>query len=274
MDQDQFAHFCKTLRLDVLDMLARSSSSHIGSCFSSTELLATLYLDYLDTENIKKQTSSRDRFIFSKGHAAAMLYAVLARLGFFPLEDLSRFCHKDCLLEGHVSRKVIGIEYSSGSLGHGVSVGCGLALAAKRENKNYQTVVLISDGELNEGSTWEGMMFASHHKLNQLTVIVDANKIQSLGFCTTILDLSPLKKKAEAFGFTVCECNGHEREDILQGLRKNSNGQPKLLIAHTVKGKGVSFMENELLWHYRHPSGEHLVKAKEELLCGNLLWRP
>lgn len=272
MDQRDFSFFCRNLRLDVLEMLFRSKSSHIGSCFSCIEILATLYLDVLNLEKIRKKTLDRDRFIMSKGHAAAALYALLSSLNFFPKENLYTFCQPGSLLFGHADFRVEGVEYSSGSLGHGVSVGCGLALAEKRESLGYKTFVLISDGELNEGSTWEGIMFAGHHRLSSLCIIIDENKIQSLGASAHILKLEPLKKKMENFGFECIECCGHSREELLHALSFLNLERPKCIIAHTTKGKGVSFMENNLLWHYRHPEGAFFEKAKEELMCAQHAW--
>lgn len=268
MDNCEFSLFCSRLRLQILKMISSSHSSHIGSCFSCVELLATLYLEYFMLNRIKDQDPQRDRLIMSKGHASAALYALLGFLDFFPKEQLECFCQKNGILQGHVDHKVNGVEYSSGSLGHGVSVGCGLALAAQREKSCAKIVVLISDGELNEGSTWEGLMFAAHHQLSSLTIMIDFNRMQSLGFCNQIINLEPLVEKLKAFNLLVLECDGHDKESILNAL--NTSSGPKVIIAHTIKGKGVSFMENNLLWHYRHPENPTYQKAFEELTCAQL----
>ncbi|MGQ9851552.1 MAG: transketolase, partial [Aggregatilineaceae bacterium] len=210
----------------------------------------------------------RDRFVLSKGHGCAALYAVLAECGFFPLEWLDTFYQNGSRLPGHATHThVPGIEVSTGSLGHGLSIACGMALAAKRDGKPYRVFALLSDGECDEGSTWEAVLFASHHRLDNLIAIVDYNKIQSLGRVEEVINLEPLAEKWRSFGWAVREIDGHdvlEIEDALSQVPFEA-GRPSCVIAHTVKGKGVSFMEDKLLWHYRSPQGEEYEAALAEL---------
>lgn len=258
----------KRIRTEVLRMVHRAKSSHIGSAFSMAELLAVLYGKILRVDPAKPDWPERDRFILSKGHACSALYAALAERGFFPHSWLDDFYQDGSLLAGHVTHSgVPGVEVSTGALGHGLSIACGMALSALRDKRDYRVFVLLSDGECDEGSTWEAALFAPHHHLDNLTVLVDYNKIQSLGTVKDVLDLEPLAAKWEAFGWSVREIDGH---DVLQIERVLTElplkpGRPTCIVAHTLKGKGVSFMENELLWHYRSPNAEELRGALEEL---------
>jgi transketolase len=258
----------KRIRIEVLRMTHRAKSSHIGSAFSIAELLAVLYGKVLRVDPAKPDWAERDRFILSKGHACSALYAVLAEQGFFPRSWLDDFYQNGSFLAGHVTHSgVPGVEVSTGALGHGLSIACGMALAGVRDNRDYRVFVLLSDGECDEGSTWEAALFAPHHRLDNLVVIVDYNKIQSLGTVKEVLDLEPLAAKWEAFGWSVREIDGH---DVLQVERSLTElplkaGRPTCIVAHTIKGKGVSFMENKLLWHYRSPSAEELRDALGEL---------
>jgi transketolase len=253
------------IRLHTLEMVDLAQASHIGSCFSIIDILAVLYFSILKIDPLYPRLPNRDRCIFSKGHAAAALYATLAERGFFPLEKLKSFCQEGSELLGHVSHKVPGVECSTGSLGHGLSIGCGMALAEQRENLGFHTFVILSDGELNEGSTWEAVLFGGHHQLSRLTVIIDYNKIQSFGRTSEVLDLEPLDKKFEAFNWDVIQIEGHHYTQIEQALSKEERKKPKVVIAHTIKGKGVSFMENTLKWHYKNPDPEQYMLAKKEL---------
>jgi transketolase len=233
-----------------------------------TELLAVLYTRILRVDPHRPDWPDRDRFILSKGHACAALYAVLAQRGFFPEEWLETFYQDGAHLPGHATHAGIpGIEISTGSLGHGLSIACGIALAGKRDGKTYRAFSLLSDGECDEGSTWEAALFAPQHHLDNLIVIIDYNKIQSLGTVKEVLDLEPLAAKWQSFGWAVREVDGHNVEQIEENLKQVpwENTRPTCLIAHTVKGKGVSFMENNLLWHYRSPEGEELARALDEL---------
>jgi len=256
------------IRKDVLRMTHRARSSHVGSCFSIVELLATLYACVLRVRPDEPDWPDRDRFLLSKGHGAGALYAVLAERGFFPRDRLDEFYADGTQLAGHATHHgVPGVEVSTGSLGHGLPLGCGMALAAKRDGRPVRVFVLLSDGECDEGSNWEGALFAPHHHLDNLTVIVDYNKIQSFGSVAEVLNLDPLAEKWRAFGWAVSEIDGHNHEEILATLEAipTETGKPTCVIAHTVKGRGVSFMENQLLWHYRPPDGNELRLALEEL---------
>lgn len=257
-------------RRHALRMTHRANSSHIGSCLSIADILAVLYADVLRVDPEQPSWPGRDRFILSKGHAAAIVYAILAERGFFPVAWLDDYAQDGSLLTGHVSHHVPGVELSTGSLGHGLSVGCGMALAGKREGAPYRVYVLLSDGELDEGSNWEPILFAPHHRLDNLVAIVDYNKIQSFGSVAEVLDLSPLAEKWSAFQWAVREVDGHDHAAIMSALREApiEADKPTCIIAHTVKGKGVGFMEDRLGWHYRSPDATELAAALAELETG------
>lgn len=255
------------LRAHVLRMTHRLRSSHIGSCFSMIDFLSVLYLDVLNVDPAQPNLPERDRFILSKGHAGAAVYAVLAEKGFFPVEMLDTYYGDGSLLAGHIMHHVAGVEASTGALGHGLGLGCGMALVGKRDSKKYRVFVVISDGECDEGSTWEAALLASHHKLDNLTVIVDYNKFQSLGRPEEILNLEPLAEKWRSFGWGIQEINGHDFEEITNVFAKIpfDLNKPTCIIAHTIKGKGVSFMEDQLIWHYYSPDKDELITALSEL---------
>ncbi len=256
---------CRTLR-----MIQQAGSAHIGSNYSMIEILVVLYGGLLHVDPGRPKWAERDRFILSKGHACAALYAVLAERGFFPLEWLDTFYQNGSRLAGHVTHnRIPGVEVSTGSLGHGLSIGSGMALAAKQDEKKHRIFVLLSDGECDEGSTWESVMFAAHRNLDNLIAIVDYNRIQSLGSVEEVLRLEPFADKFRSFGWSVREINGHDLREIVASLTAVpfEAGRPSCVIAHTVKGKGVSFMENRLLWHYRSPQGEEFSAALAELGC-------
>jgi len=257
----------RILRAHAVRMIHRSKASHLGSCLSMADVIACLYWNTLRIHPDNPTWPERDRFLLSKGHGAAILYATLAERGFFPVEDLEGYCQYPSPLTGHATSGVPGVELSSGSLGHGLPVGCGLALAAKREGLPFRTFVLLSDGELDEGSNWESILFAPQHRLDNLTVIVDYNKIQSFGLVKEILDLDPLAAKFRAFRWAVREVDGHNIEELVEvlGSLPQETGRPTAIIAHTVKGKGVSFMENTLAWHYKSPTDEQVEIALKEL---------
>lgn len=256
------------VRADALRMIHRAKSSHAGSVLSMTDLLVVLYDEVLRIDPARPDWPERDRFLLSKGHACAGLYAVLAARGFFPAAWLNDFCMDGTRLAGHVTHSGIpGVEVSTGALGHGLAIGCGMALTGKRDRRNFRVFVLLSDGECDEGSTWEAALFAPHHGLDNLIAIVDYNKIQSLGTVKDVLDLEPLGAKWETFGWVVREIDGHDFdqiEDALQHVPLRA-GKPTCIVAHTVKGKGVDFMENKLLWHYRAPNDEELRSALAQL---------
>jgi len=261
----------RQIRAHVLRMVHRANASHVGACFSMADILAVLYSSVLRMDVARQDSPDRDRFILSKGHAAAAVYAALAEKGLFPKEWLDTYCQDGSKLAGHItSHGVPGVEVSTGSLGHGLSIGCGMALAGKRDGRPYRVFVLLGDGECDEGSVWEAALFAPHHRLDNLVVIVDHNKIQSFGTVKDVLDLEPLADKWRAFGFAAREIDGHNYEQIDDALTSApfEPGKPSVVIAHTIKGKGVSFMENQLAWHYKSPNDEQLAQALAELGCG------
>lgn len=256
------------IRRDVLEMTRRGGSGHVGSNFSIAEILATLYSEVLRANPNKPEMENRDRFILSKGHACASYYAALARAGFFPLDRLKNFYTDGGDLWGHASHPdVPGIEVSTGSLGHGLPMAQGMALSAKRDGQSYRVFNLLSDGECDEGTTWETALFAAHHELDNLTAIIDYNKIQSIGRTSEVMELDPLEEKWESFGWSTRSIDGHDPEALLESLANVpwEEGKPNCLIANTVKGKGVSFMEDTVLWHYRVPEGEEYEEAVKEL---------
>ena len=259
--------FAAAIRAHTVQMVHRINASHVGGGLSMADLLAVLYQDVLRVHPTGPQHPDRDRFILSKGHACAALYATLALKGFFPVEELQQFGRDGSRLMTHISHKVPGVEFSTGSLGHGLGFACGKALAAKRQKKNWRVFAMLSDGELDEGSNWEAILFAPHHRLDNLVAMVDYNKIQSLGSVRDVLDLAPLAEKFRAFGWAVKEIDGHDHDAIHRALQTLpfEPGKPGCLIANTVKGKGVDFMENKLLWHYRTPNDEQVRLALEQL---------
>jgi transketolase len=255
------------IRVESVKMVASAKASHIGGALSMADLLAVLYNNILNIRPDQPDWSERDRFILSKGHSCASLYATLALKGFFPAHELNSYGKDGSRLMSHVSHKVPGVEFSTGSLGHGLPFGCGKALAAKRQGKSHRVFVMLSDGELDEGSNWEAILFAPQHKLDNLVAIVDYNKIQSLGTVSDVLDLHPLADKFRAFRWAVKEVDGHDHAAIKSALSTIpfEEGRPSCLIAHTVKGKGVDFMENTLKWHYSTPNPEQLESAMAQL---------
>ncbi|MBI1247927.1 transketolase [bacterium] len=257
----------KQIRVSTLKMVHAANASHVGSCFSMADILAVLYGEVLRYRPSNPDWPDRDRVIVSKGHAAAIVYAVLAEVGYFPKSWLDEYCQNGSRLAGHVThKKVPGVEFSTGSLGHGLSIGSGLALAAKAGQHDWRTFVILSDGECDEGSIWEAALFAPHHKLNNLVAIVDYNKIQSFGSTAEVLDLEPFTDKWESFGWNVIPIDGHDHDQLRSALAVQPNeDRPTVVIANTIKGKGVTFMENELLWHYRSPSNEQLQQAISEV---------
>lgn len=255
------------IRVESLRMVHRAHASHIGGVLSMADILAVLYRNILRKNPSNPQWEYRDRFILSKGHACVGLYAALALSNYFPIEELETYGQDTSLLMAHVSHKVPGVEFSTGSLGHGLPFGTGKAIAAKRQGQSWRTFVLLSDGELDEGSNWEAFLFAAHHRLDNLIAIIDYNKIQSLGNTNEVLGLEPLARKLEAFRWGVQEIDGHDVDQIREVLRAVplQEERPSCIIAHTIKGKGISFMENELAWHYQSPGPEQLRQALSEL---------
>ena len=266
MNSEQLAWL---IRRHGIEMTHISHGSHIGAILSVADIVAVLYNDVanISPENLKDE--NRDRIILSKGHAGAAIYAALAEKGFFDKEELKTHYADGSRLSGHVSHKgVPGVEFSTGSLGHGACVAAGMALNAKLDKKPYYTYAIVGDGECDEGSIWEMALFANQFKLNQFVVIVDHNKMQSLDFCENTLSLAPFAEKWKAFGWNVLDIDGHNHDELRAAFAKakESTDKPTVIIANTVKGKGVSFMEFDILWHYRFPhEGEEYDGALKEL---------
>lgn len=260
MDYEQIA---KQARLKVLDLIYRAGTSHVASNFSVIDILTVLY----EKANIKKEDwENRDRIILSKGWAAASLYYFLFKRGLISQGDLDSYCQPGSKYIGLAEPVVPGIEFAGGSMGHGLSAGVGMALAAKKLKKDYKVYVVMSDGEMNCGTTWESALIAAHHKLDNLVVIVDVNGWQAMGRTNEILDLNKLEDKWLAFGWQVLTLNGHNFEHI-EGAINGGNREylPKIILADTIKGKGVSFMEDKLEWHYKNIDDESYRKAIDEL---------
>lgn len=255
----------KKIRIEVLKMVNRSGASHIGPILSIVDILVVLYSKILNFDALNPLLNSRDRFILSKGHAGAAIYAVLAEFGFFKKERLLDYCQDGSVFSGHVSKfNIPGVEFSTGSLGHGLSVASGIALRAKMDNLDYRVFSILGDGELDEGSNWEALMLAAHKKLDNLSIIIDRNNLQSINTTESTLALEPLAIKIRAFGWEVHEIDGHDHEALEKAL-KIKNSHPVCIIANTVKGKGVSFMENNIEWHYRTPLGDDFERAISEI---------
>ena len=251
---DELSEHCRNVRRTVIEITAPVRSSHIGGAFSIVDVLVVLYFEVLEINPSCPDDPSRDILIFSKGHASAALYSVLAERSFFDRALLKEYYVDGGRLPGHPVRGCVpGIEVSTGSLGHGLPMGVGMAIARKIDKNSSRVFVILSDGECNEGSVWEAIMLAGHHQLDNLTVVIDYNKIQSLGRTSEVLDLEPFRAKLSAFGWSAREIDGHDINLIFQTCQSLpfEEGRPSAIIAHTVKGKGVSFMENKLEWHYR-----------------------
>ncbi len=257
----------RQIRAQALRMVTRAKASHIGSALSIADIVAVLYGGILKVDPAAPEHPERDRFLLSKGHACVAVYAALAETGFIPREMLASYGTDFSPLMAHISHKVPGSEFSTGALGHALPFGVGKALAAKKRGEAWRTIVLTSDGEWGEGSNWEALMFAAHHGLDRLTVIVDYNKLQSLGTVDKTLRLEPFADKFAAFGWSVREVDGHAHAALRDALSNTpwQSGRPSAVIAHTIKGKGVSYMENKVEWHYRNPTPELLAQALAEL---------
>ncbi len=265
---DDLRALARTLRSHSLRMISQAKTSHIGSCLSMADILAVLYGRILHIDPKRPAWPDRDRLIVSKGHAAAVTYAAVAEAGFIARERLDEYARNGGQLYGHVTHVgVPGIEFSSGSLGHGLPVGTGMALTGKRAGAAWRVFVVMSDGECDEGSNWEAILFAGHHQLDNLTIVIDYNKIQSLDWVEKTLKLEPLGDKFRAFGWGVREVDGHDVTKLSAALEALplEAGKPNAIIAHTVKGKGVSWMEGKVLWHYRPPTPDELVTALAEV---------
>ena len=268
LDTEELA---RRLRRHVVRMCASGKSAHVGSGLSMADIIAVLYGDVLRVRPDEPSWPGRDRFILSKGHAGACVYAALAERGFFPVEMLGRHYQNGSVLSGHVNHKgVPGVELSTGSLGHGLGVGVGMAMQLRRTGGGQRVYVVLSDGECDEGSNWEAILFAAHHRLSNLCAVIDYNKLQAVGTTQATVALEPFADKWRAFGWDVVEIDGHDHRALRAAFADAARGAgPRCVIAHTVKGKGVSFMEDQILWHYRSPAGQELDAALAELGAGH-----
>lgn len=258
----------RRIRRHAVEMTHLGKSSHVGSVLSMADIMAVLYGSVMRLDPAQPRWPGRDRFILSKGHAGAGVYAALAERGFFPVAKLRTHYQDGSDLSGHVSHKgIAGVEFSTGSLGHGLPVAVGMAKAAQLDLAQHRVFCVLSDGECDEGSNWEAALFAAHHRLRQLTAVIDYNKIQSLAPVALTLALEPFADKWRSFGWEVREVDGHDHAALTAALmqRPVDMQQPLCVLAHTTKGKGVSFMENSVLWHYRTPQGEEYLAACREL---------
>lgn len=257
------------VRNQVLSMIVSANKGHIGGAFSCADILTALYYgDVLKYNSHDPSWFGRDRFILSKGHSAPTLYAILADLGFFSMSELNSFCQKGSMLGSHPDRSIPGVEANTGSLGHGLSVATGMALSGKMGKKNHLVFVVLGDGECQEGSVWEAAMFAGHYKINNLVAIIDYNRQTATDFIDNSVDLEPFINKWKDFNWDVRSVNGHSFEELLKvfsDVRTREILKPLVVIASTIKGKGVSFMEGSLPWHHSVPTKEYLEIAKREL---------
>ena len=258
----------KTVRSDIVTMVHKAGSGHPGGSLSAADILTTLYFDVMKLDPEHPDWDGRDRFILSKGHVTPVIYSVLARRGFFPVEELWTFRKLGSILQGHPHKQSTpGLDCSSGSLGQGLSIANGIALGFKKQEKTNRVFCLMGDGELQEGQIWEAVMTAGQHKLDNICGIVDYNKVQLDGNVPDIKDMGDLCEKWHAFGWNVIELDGHDIEQVLRAFRmaESFKGKPTVLIANTVKGKGVSFMENQCAWHGAAPNAEQLEKALQDI---------
>ena len=258
----------RKLRRHVINMISTAGSGHPGGSLSAADIVTALYFDILKHDAANPHWPDRDRFILSKGHAAPVLYAALAECGYFPLDWLTTLRKTGACLQGHTDSLLTpGVDVSAGSLGQGLSIGIGMALAARLDNRDYHTYVLLGDGECDEGQVWEAAMFAPNYKLDNLTAIVDFNTLQLDGRTGDIMDLEPFVDKWAAFKWEVIEINGHDMQQILSAIEqaRTVQGKPTVIVAHTIKGKGVSFMENNVDWHGKAPNKSETEIALREL---------
>lgn len=261
---------CKAIRRHIICEVGESGGGHPGGSLSSVEIMTSLYFEVMRVDPKEPRWTERDRFIMSKGHASALYYAVLAERGYFPVEELLNFRKPWGRLPGHPDmNKIPGVDMTTGSLGQGLSVANGMAIAAKYDKKDNRVYVLLGDGEIQEGQVWEAAMAAAHYKLDNLTAFVDRNGLQIDGCTEDVMGVEPLTEKWKGFGWNVIEIDGHSINQVLNAVEeaKHMKEKPTVIIANTVKGKGVSFMEGKAEWHGKAPSGELYKKAKLELGC-------
>lgn len=252
-------------RLDCVEVAHSDHSTHVGGCLSVADILAVLYTDVLRHDPANPSWPERDRLVLGKGHSSTALYSCLGYLGYFPHEEVLTQYEDGSRISGHVSHKVPGIEVSTGALGHGLPIACGMALAAKMDGRDHRVVCILGDGEVQEGTTWEASLFAVHHELSNLTVIVDNNRIQSDGTLEGVLGMTDLPKLFEPFGYELREVDGHDHAALREALRPATGTAPVLVIAHTVKGKGLSFAEDNVAFHSTRLNDEQYERALEEL---------
>lgn len=270
-DVEQLKEMCKQNRRNVIKMANHAKSGHIGGAFSAVEILTTLYQKVMNVDPAWDKSADfakRDRFILSKGHASAILYSVLSQKGFIPQEELMTFRIFGSRLQGHPNTHIPGVEVATGSLGQGLSMGVGMAMGLKLDKNPAHVFVYLGDGELQEGSCWEAFMHAPHQKLNNITAIIDRNMLQIDGDVEKVKALEPLADKLKAFNWNVVEIDGHDLNQVYDALinaKNNNSDKPTAIIAHTTKGKGVSFMENQAGWHGKAPNDEEAEKALAEL---------
>jgi transketolase len=258
----------REMRKDIVRMVGEAKSGHPGGSLSAADILATLYFHTMRHDPKNPKMENRDRFVLSKGHAGPVLYAALAESGYFPKEELMTFRKINSRIQGHPDmKKTPGVEFSTGSLGHGLGAACGMALAGKMDGKDYRVFVMIGDGESQEGTIWEAGMAAAHYKLDNLTAILDHNGLQIDGPNIEVMGLEPVADKWRAFGWNVIQIDGHDYPQVIKALSRESvvTGKPTIVIARTTKGKGVSFMENAVDWHGKAPKPEEVEKAVAEL---------
>ncbi|MEZ2719107.1 transketolase [Niallia circulans] len=255
------------IRMSVIDMVYEAGTGHTGSSLSNTDILTVLYYEVMKNDPANPNWEERDRYIQSKGHAVESYWAVLADKGYFPKEELKTFSKFNTRLIGHPNNKVPGVEMNTGALGHGLSISVGMALAAKMDHKDYRVFTLMGDGELAEGSVWEAAMAASQYKLDNLVGIVDRNRLQITGSTDDVMSNEPLDKKWESFGWDVIEVDGNDIAELVQVFHSipKTEGKPTIILANTIKGKGISFAENEAGWHHHVPSQEEYELAMKEL---------
>ncbi len=268
MDTVALEATAKAMRREIIKMITAAASGHPGGSLSAADILTVLYFDKMRLRPEEPRWEGRDYFVLSKGHAAPALYAALALRGFFPVEQLETLRRLHSPLQGHpVSAKVPGVDVSTGSLGQGISAACGIAKGLKIDGKKNRVYALLGDGECQEGEVWEALMFAAHYKLDNLTVIIDKNRLQIDGPVAEVMSTDPLDKKLDAFGFNVLLVNGHNLESIGQAIDRaqHEKSRPTAIIANTVKGRGVSFMENQAGWHGTAPKPEEAAQALQEL---------
>lgn len=255
------------IRIEVLKMIRKAGAGHIGGSFSSIDILTALYFEVMNVDPNHPNWEDRDRFVLSKGHIAESLWVVLANKGFIDKAELETFSQFGTRLIGHPNNKVAGVEMNTGSLGHGLPIATGMAMAAKMDHKSYKTYTLMGDGELAEGSVWEAAMAASHYKLDNLIAIIDCNGLQISGTTDEVMNSGPLAEKWESFGWNVVTVNGHDIQQLVSALSGSAHiaGKPTLIIAKTIKTKGISFAENVPSWHHHVPTDEQFELALKEL---------